>query len=74
MDLNDLKHRFQFHPADTENKQLDHEGVRDVCLQAAEFFDGVMPDGREKSLAVTKLEEAMMWANAGVARADGPRT
>ena len=27
-----------------------------------------VPDGREKSLAMTKLEECCMWANAGIAR------
>ena len=28
----------------------------------------VVPDGREKSLAITKIEEAKMWSSAGVAR------
>jgi hypothetical protein len=26
------------------------------------------PDGREKSIAITKLEESVMWANAAIAR------
>ena len=26
------------------------------------------PDSRERSLALTKLEEAVMWANASIAR------
>ncbi len=30
----------------------------------------VVPDGREKYLAFTKLEEVMFWANAGLARDD----
>lgn len=29
-----------------------------------------LPDSREKSLSITKLEECMMWANACVARND----
>lgn len=29
----------------------------------------LVPDGREKATAITKLEEFMMWANAGIARA-----
>jgi hypothetical protein len=28
----------------------------------------LVPAGRELSLALTKLEEAMMWANDGIAR------
>jgi len=26
------------------------------------------PDSREKSVAITKLEESIMWANAAIAR------
>lgn len=32
------------------------------------MIDALVPDGREKSLALTHLEETVMWANAGVAR------
>lgn len=28
----------------------------------------LVPDGRERSLALTKLEEVMFWADAGIAR------
>lgn len=64
----DLRHRFGFHPATTEEKQLEHGSVRDALLQAALFVDHKVPPGREKSLALTHLEDAMMWANAGIAR------
>jgi hypothetical protein len=37
-------------------------------LYAAQFVDRICPDGREKSTAITKLEEAMFWANAAIAR------
>jgi len=43
----------------------------DMCgwaLFLAEKIDQVAPDCREKSLAVTHLEEAVFWANAAVAR------
>ncbi len=70
----DLAHRFQFHPADAQNKKDAHAEVRSVCLEAADkIVELTGAASREQSLAVTKLEEAMMWANAAIARGDGPR-
>jgi hypothetical protein len=64
----DLDHRFAYHAADTAAKE-DHAAVREACLRAALQIDALAPEGREKSLAITKLEEAMMWGNAAIARA-----
>jgi len=74
MKAEELKHRFQFHPADSDNTKAAHQDVREVLLTAAEHVEEVVPEGREQSLAITKLEEAMFWANAGIARGDGPAT
>lgn len=67
-DPNDLEHRFNHHPAATREKQEKHAGIRNVILAVAHFINEEVPDGREKSTAITKLEEAMFWANASVAR------
>lgn len=64
----DLKHRFDFHPATTEEKKGQHGSVRHACLELAATVEMLVPPGREQSLAITKIEEAMMWANAGIAR------
>lgn len=42
--------------------------IRGDCKDLAESIDQLVPDGREKSVALTKLEEVMMWANAGIVR------
>lgn len=70
MDSKDLANRFAYHaPRDEETKRA-HEWVRGACLDLAEAINEhtAIPDGREKSLAVTHLEEVMMWANAAIAR------
>lgn len=67
----DLEHRFAFHPATDDFTRYKHQEVRRACLAAAKTIDGIAPDGREKALAITKLEEAMMWANAAIARNTG---
>lgn len=68
MDPADIEPRFAFHPATTEEKRDAHTSVRQRCRQLADFLNEKLPDGREKSLAVTKLEEVMFWGNAALAR------
>lgn len=66
----ELKNRFSFHPANTEEKRNDHTSVRTHCLELALYLGEKVPEGREKALAITHLEEVMMWANAGIARSN----
>lgn len=68
MHNDDINNRFDFHPATTAEKRGDHGSVRNACAELARFINEHVPDGREKSLAITKLEEAMFWANAAIAR------
>lgn len=67
MDANDLVNRFRFHPA-TERTGPLHNSVREKCWDLAQELNSLVPEGREKALMVTKLEEVMFWANAGIAR------
>lgn len=68
MDAADIEHRFAFHAATTEEKRDAHTSVRQQCKQLADFINEKCPDGREKSLAITAIEEAMFWGNAALAR------
>lgn len=66
----ELKNRFSFHPATNKETQNKHEAIRLWALEFAEHINSQVPEGREKVLAITHLEEVMMWANAGIARND----
>jgi hypothetical protein len=43
--------------------------IRNTARHLAERINFDVPDGREKSTAITKLEEVIFWANAGISRA-----
>lgn len=62
----DIENRFNYHKPDAQAVK-DHEEIREVCKSVAHLFDR-LPNGREKASAITKLEEAMFWANAAIAR------
>lgn len=65
--VQDLTNRFTYHPP-TEDQALIYEGIRDRGLNFALYLNAHCPDSRELSLAITKIEEAVMWANAAIAR------
>lgn len=67
----DIAHRFAFHPAD-EQRGLTHGSIRARIGAAAHAVADLTPPGREQAVALTKLEEAMMWANAAIARQQEP--
>lgn len=67
-DNEDLNSRFKNHSA-TASQQEGMYNVRWNASELAYFIDERVPAGREKSLALTHLEEVVFWANAGIARA-----
>ena len=64
---NDLSNRFTYHKP-TGNQPDIYVEIRGRAYELARYIVENTPDSREQSLAITKLEEAVMWANAGVAR------
>ena len=67
MEYEDLWNRFTYHPP-KDDQAIRYEMIRDWGCQFAIAIDGKCPDSREKTLAITHIEEAVMWANAAIAR------
>lgn len=67
MDPQDISNRFAFHAAPADSKRLMH-ATREACGNAAHAINELCPDGREKALAITALEQAMFWSSAALAR------
>lgn len=67
MNPEDIEHRFCHH-SPTGGKIVKHTEARVIAMNAAHELNDLLPEGREKALAITKLEEALMWANAAIAR------
>lgn len=62
-----IEKAFTFHPA-KQNQAERYGNMRDAFKELATFIDEQVPDSREKSVAITHLETANFWANAGIAR------
>ena len=68
MELKEIQERFYKQDVTTEGiRTMDRVRHEMYCM--AEYIDDALEDCREKSIALTKLEEAMFWVNKGFARA-----
>ncbi len=63
----DLEKRFTYH-APKANQLPRYERIRALAKEFAYALDQMCPNSREKSLALTHLEDSVMWANASIAR------
>lgn len=67
-DAKRIKNDFQYHKPHSDNQTDRYGVVRGMLHDAAHRLLTLCPPSRELSLALTKLEEAMFWANASIAR------
>lgn len=62
-----IEKNFTYHKP-KEGQPEKYTAIREKAKELALLIDSLCPDSREKSLAITKLEESVMWANASIAR------
>lgn len=73
--LERIESDFKYHAPQPGQPAL-YEELRNEAKALARRFIMGAPEGRELATALTKLEEAVMWVNAGIARgtaASAPR-
>lgn len=66
-DLDEVAVRFTYHKPHGDQPRR-YELLRSMAKALAELVYDSCPPSRERSIALTKLEEAVMWANAAIAR------
>jgi len=65
--IEQIDNNFKYHaPKDAQTSR--YISIRDKAKELALLIENYCPDSRERSLAMTKLEESVMWANASIAR------
>lgn len=62
-----IEKAFRYHPPKDDQAER-YSTIRSIARSYAIVIAKYCPDSREKSLALTKLEEATMFANASIAR------
>jgi len=61
-----IENNFKYHSVTLEQTEKIHN-IREKAKELAYLINDC-PESRERSLAMTNLEQATMWANAAVAR------
>ena len=62
-----FENNFRYH-SPKKGQPERYQLIRDKAKELSYLIDGNVPNSREKSLAITNLEQAVFWANAGIAR------
>lgn len=62
---------FTYHPPGGDQAER-YKRLRAKGSELAEDINKLCPKSRERSVAMTKLEEACFWANAAIARNETP--
>lgn len=67
MDTKTINNNFSYHPP-KEGQPERYERIRFEAKKFALLLNELCPESREKSIAITQLEDSVYWANASIAR------
>lgn len=62
----DINNIFTYHKPINDQPQR-YEAIREKAKELATLINISCPESREKSLAITNLQQSIMWANASIA-------
>ena len=62
-----IENNLSYHPP-KDGQQECYGAIRQEARELAFTIQALCPESREKSLAMTNLEQSVMWANAAIAR------
>jgi hypothetical protein len=71
MDIRSIINQFAHHPPLTDEVTQTHQETRGLYLSVALVLEG-LPEGEERKLAIQKLHESCMYANAAIAIHSSP--
>lgn len=66
-ELDELTVRFTYHPPKPGQPEK-YELIREEAKELALTIAGLAPESGERNIALGKLDEVVMWANAAIAR------
>lgn len=74
IDQHEMDRRFSYHPPTDGVQAAKYAQIRQKAREFAELVLELTPPSREQSVALTEIETAVFWANAGIARQGKPST
>lgn len=63
----DLEGIFTYHPP-KKGQPAQYQRIREQAKRFAQLVVAEAPDSEERVVAIRRIEEAVMWANAAIAR------
>lgn len=65
--IEQIENNFKYHSPKSDQPER-YDRLRLKAKELALLINELCPNSRERALAMTKLEETSMWANAAIAR------